>query len=401
MLKRSFVLFLFLSAFSYNVKSQDTFYFEDNNFSSEQNIPFTQEVKDNIIRVAILLPFGVKEKTNPANLQPKMVEYYEGFLLALDDLKKMGLSIDVQVEDIGNDIQYLEPILQADDLKDKNLIIGGFTEEQIKLLSDFSVRHEISYLVPFASKCYEVWENPFLFQINAPAGYLYAKVSQAFINKYKKYNIIFLQENNADKADFIQSLKDDLAIGDLYYHTINYSDKFVSDLQSILAADKRNVIIPASGKEFLLKILSELATLKQTSQYKLTLFGYPEWQTYDLGTLAGNLHDLNTTIYSNFYIKQNVPKTCDFYKKFLKWYSRPIANTYPKFSVWGFDTAMFFLQVINKYGASFGININNFKYEGIQTNFYYQRVDYWGGFINANVFFVNFNDDFSITRETK
>ncbi len=358
--------------------------------------------KVNFINVSILLPFGTTEKTNPANLQPKVVEYYEGFLLALDSLKKKGISVNLQVLDIGNETQYLKQLLQSDDLKSSNLIVGGFSDEQIKLLSNFSNQFEIPYVVPFASKCDEILKNPFLFQINTPAGYLYTKASKAFLNKYRNYNIIFLQENNADRADFVQILKNDLAVENIPHKTIAYSSRFISELQPLLSVTKRNILIPSSGKQdFLIKILPALTPINQKAEYNLSLFGYPEWQTYDLGELSGNLYSLNTTIYTNFYLKQNTPETRSFYKKFFRWFSRPINNSYPKFSVLGFDTGMFFIQIINQYGTFFEPNINNFKYEGIQTNFYYQRVSNWGGFVNANVFFVNYNPDLSVTRETR
>lgn len=358
--------------------------------------------KVNAINVALLLPFGTKEKTNPANLQPKIVEYYSGFLLALDSLKNEGISINLQVFDIGNGTQYLKMILQADDLKGVNLIIGGFSEEQIRLLSGFSEQLGIPYVVPFTSKHDDILKNPHLFQINTPSGYLLTRAARAFINKYRNNNIIFLQENNTDKTDFIQILKNDLAIENIQYKTIAYSSKFTADLQAVLSVGKHNVIIPSSGKQaFLLKILPELATVNQKSGNKLSLFGYPEWQTYDLGELTEDLYRLNTTIYSNFYVSKNAQEARDFYRKFIRWYSRPIGNSYPKFSMLGFDTGMFFIQLINKYGMSFESDINDFEYEGIQTGFYYQRVNNWGGFINTNMFFVNFNPDSSVTRETR
>ena len=360
--------------------------------------------KVNAVNVAILLPFGTKEKTIKDDLQSKIVEYYEGFLMALDSLKKKGISVNLQVFDIGNGAQYLKPLLQADDLKTSHLIIGGYSDEQIKLLSDFSNQFEIPYVVPFASKSDEVLKNPYLFLINTPAGYLYTKASKAFLNKYRNYNIVFLQENGADKADFIQVLKNDLSAENITYQTIAYSSTFSSDLQSALSLYKHNVIVPSFGKEFLLKILPLLTSINQREGYSLSLFGYPEWQMwqmYDLGDFSESLYDLNTTIYSNFYMKPNTLETRDFYKKFVRWYSRQINNYYPKFSVWGFDTGMFFIQLINQYGTDFEANINNLKYEGIQTNFYYQRVSNWGGFVNANVFFVNYNPDLSVTRETK
>ena len=357
--------------------------------------------KVNAVNVALLLPFGTKEKTTADNLQSKIVEYYEGFLMALDSLKKKGISVNLQVFDIGNSAQYLKPLLQADDLKTAHLIIGGFSDEQIKLLSDFSHQFDIPYVVPFTPKSDEVLKNPYLFLINTPAGYLYTKASKAFLNKYRGYNIIFLQDSSADKADFIQVLKNDLSAENITYQTVVYSVRFSSELQSVLIAGKRNVIVPSSGKEFLFKILPALTSLNQKPEYNLSLFGYPEWQIYDLGDLSASLYNLNTTIYSNFYVNPNALETRDFYKKFVRWYNSPIKDYYPRFSMWGFDTGMFFIQLINQYGTTFESNINYLKYDGIQTNFYYQRVSNWGGFVNANVFFVNYNPDLSVTRETK
>lgn len=358
--------------------------------------------KVNFINVAILLPFGTEEKTVPVDLQPKVVEYYEGFLLALDSLKKKGISVNLQVFDIGNGTQYLKQILQADDLKKTNLITGGFSEEQIKLLSEFSHQHEIPYVVPFTSKSDETLKNPYLFLINTPAGYLYTKASKAFLSKYKDYNIIFVQETDANRADFVQVLKNDLSAENITYKTIAYSSKFSSELQTVSAKDKQNIVVPASGKkESLIRILQGLTSLSQKSEYKLSLFGYPEWQTYNLEDFYESLYVLNTTIYTYFYVKPDAFETRNFNKKFVRWYSRAVSNSYPKFGMLGFDTGMFFIQVINKYGTFFESNINNFKYDGIQTNFFYQRVSNWGGFVNANIFFVNFNPDLSVTRETR
>jgi len=389
------------------LESMNTFSFPD---SAREVQDYTNELlfktpkvnKVNAINVAILLPFGTKEKMTPDNLQPKIVEYLEGFFLALDSLKKKGISVYLQVFDIGNSTQYLKPLLQADDLKRTHLIIGGYYEEQIKLLADFSTQHKIPYIVPFTSKSDELLKSPYLFQINPPAGYLYTKTSKAFLEKYKNYNIIFLQEANADRADFVQTLKNDLTAENITYKTIMYSSKFPFELQSLLTIDRRNVLVPSSGKqETLLKILPVLTPLSQRPEYNLSLFGYPEWHIYDLGDYAENLHALNTTIYSSFYVKNDAPETRNFNRKFLRWYGRLLNNSYPKFGVLGFDTGMFFIQLVNKYGTSFETNVNSFNYEGIQTNFYYQRVSNWGGFVNANVFFVNFNPDLSVTRETK
>ena len=53
------------------------------------------------IKAAIILPFML-EGDSLNNDRGKMIEFYEGFLLALDSLKKDGVSIDLHVYDSGN-----------------------------------------------------------------------------------------------------------------------------------------------------------------------------------------------------------------------------------------------------------------------------------------------------------
>ena len=48
------------------------------------------------IKAALLLPFQEDKR---------MVEYYEGFLMAVDSLKRTGTSIDLYVYDCGKDVR--------------------------------------------------------------------------------------------------------------------------------------------------------------------------------------------------------------------------------------------------------------------------------------------------------
>ena len=75
-----------------------------------------------------------------------------------------------------------------------------------------------------------------------------------------------------------------------------------------------------------------------------------------------------------------------------------MAATYPKYAMLGFDTCVFFISAINRYGANFEENAHNMKYKSVQTGFHFERVNNWGGFINTNLYMVRFNRDYTITR---
>lgn len=91
-------------------------------------------------------------------------------------------------------------------------------------------------------------------------------------------------------------------------------------------------------------------------------------------------------------------KSMFFYSDYKNWYSKNLINTFPKYGILGFDTGMYFLGAINKYGSNFENNLDKIHYKSIQTGFDFHRVNNWGGFINTNLFIVHYKNDYTVTR---
>ncbi len=56
-----------------------------------------------------------------------MVEYYEGFLMAVDSLKRSGVSIDLYTYNSGPENASLNPILSKKEMKDMDIIFWSVT----------------------------------------------------------------------------------------------------------------------------------------------------------------------------------------------------------------------------------------------------------------------------------
>jgi hypothetical protein len=162
---------------------------------------------------------------------------------------------------------------------------------------------------------------------------------------------------------------------------------------------RENVIIPTSGRNVaLIKILPQMiVTSREHPNYNMKLFGYPEWQTYTDDHLA-SFFELDTYFYSSFYTNNLFPEAIQFTNAYRKWYSKDMANTFPKYGMLGFDTAFFFLQGLHKYGSNFEEHMNQMMITPIQTGFKFERVNNWGGFINRKVFFVNFTKNYELIK---
>lgn len=356
----------------------------------------SQRVK--VIKAALLLPFTDTESHSRSQLY---VEYYEGMLLAVDSLKNKGYSIELSVFDTGNGTQKIKDILKNEEsLKHVNLVIGGVDEKQINILSRFCQDNHIKYVNPF-SKSDDVLSNAELFQINTPHSYLFAKTSQAFTNLFGNYNIILLHfgADKEEKKDFIHALKSEMEQKHISFKEIKYTDEFSSEIESHLSSDKMNVIVPTSASsEALSKILSPLRLLTENKpEYILSLFGYPEWQTYTIDFLE-DFYALDTYIYSYFYADNLSREVKDFYQKYKSWYSKNLIYTFPKFGMLGFDTAFFFFTALHNYGENFENDLMKMNYQNVQTGFYFERVNNWGGFINTNLFIIHYRKDFTVTK---
>ena len=83
------------------------------------------------IKAALILPFQEDKR---------MVEYYEGFLMAVDSLKRTGTSLDLYVYDSGKEVSTLNAILSKNEMKKMDVIFGPMHQKQIKPLSDFAKR---------------------------------------------------------------------------------------------------------------------------------------------------------------------------------------------------------------------------------------------------------------------
>ncbi len=119
--------------------------------------------RTDVIRVGLLLPFLDKSGGQHLRLQ----EYYEGFLLAVEKMKKEGANIEVYVFEIGSRAK-LESLLGTLEMESLHLLIGGMTDDQISLISDFSKKHNIKHIIPFSSKNTEVQNNNQVFSGEFP-----------------------------------------------------------------------------------------------------------------------------------------------------------------------------------------------------------------------------------------
>lgn len=361
------------------------------------------EQKISVIKAAVVLPLvpGEQGKAESA----RMLEYYQGFLLAVDSLKRTGASIDLYTYDSGSTVASVNSILAKPEMQQMDVIFGPLYTEQIKPMADFASKHHIRLVIPFTSRDNTVYRNPDIYQINTPQSYLYSEVYEHFVRQFPRAHVIFINATTGaeEKAEFIKGFREELTNKKLSFTNLS-EDATAEQMKEALQKDKSNIFVPTSGSNtVLIKALPQLTAMMNDSLYKekvnaeVHLFGYPEWQTYTKDHLSA-FFELDTYFYTSFYTNNLLAAPRSFNSSFRRWYGKDMEDRYPKYGMLGFDTGFFFLKGLAQYGSGLENNLDKMRLTPMQTGFKFDRVNNWGGFINKKVFFVRFTPKFELIK---
>ena len=164
-------------------------------------------ISDKLI-ISLLLPFMFEEADslmangldpNLSNLSSKTInsmDLYNGVLIALNELKKKGYQIDLNVFDTQYDTSITKQILNDSTFKKSNLIIGPIFSTNIKKVRNFSRNYSIPMITPYDIPNQALFMYPNLFK------YFPSKVTQSakigsYLKKVKsEYNIILISNGD-------------------------------------------------------------------------------------------------------------------------------------------------------------------------------------------------------------
>jgi len=160
-----------------------------------------QSIKKEVYNVAVIMPFMFDQLSRSLRKKSNQFVYdlYEGIQLAIKSLDNNGVKINLYAYDTQKDVDTTEEILEKDELKTMDLIIGPLYPDPSYHVSDFSYRNKINMINPLSANQQVIGSNPYSFlyqpqyatQANAAAAYVKKNVSN-------KNSMIFYGGSMAD-----------------------------------------------------------------------------------------------------------------------------------------------------------------------------------------------------------
>jgi LysM repeat protein/ABC-type branched-subunit amino acid transport system substrate-binding protein len=340
------------------------------------------------------------------------LSFYEGFLIALDTMKKTGINIRLDLYDNQSKQTVVDSVLRHTDIVNSDLIIGPVDVKHQKNISNFSYKNQIPMVSPFSSDDDYTIANPFYFQINPSKDYILRKTADFIGKEYYDKNIIILTPGSYEQikgADLVETIRDRVnhyaSKNNVNQH--NFTIIGINEggnqgywlVKKSLKPDEENIVfIPPSNNRIereaiLSKAINSLSALSE--EFKITLIGMNDYPTFKSINIE-YFHKLNLHFVTPNFVDYNEPEV----KSFIKNYRDKFLAEPNPFSYRGYDIAKFYIDAYRQNGRNFTNKISSVATNTLQSNFKPRRIKEFSGFMNKSLFVVNFTPDYEMKVES-
>ena len=347
--------------------------------------------------IAIMLPFRLnrvnsdsvydaKKQIENDNFLSTSLDFHSGILMAVDSLKKLGISLKVDVYDTKNELSEVSHLLNSKDIESADAVIGPLITENFARVASQLKQKNIPVISPNL-KDLKLSEN--VFQSMPSSTLLKTKMIDFVKADSTKNNVIII----ADAKNWATSNAIKKALGDAS-QIHSRKDKEGKDSYYVLEDDiiaklkpgKNIIFLETENYTFVSNVTSILNALNN-NENKIVL------ATTDMNAAFENDEISNYHLSNLNFHFPTVSKTYneDEDNGFAKQYKKKYGATPNKTAVRGFDLMM---DVVLRLSASESLynSVNEFPLtEYIENKFAYNK-NLFGGYYNNTVYVVKYND---------
>jgi len=368
-------------------------YFVFSNFSDRLPEPECRKITTKAhYNIAMLVPFYLdhsgsivihsdpKKNANKFFKSFDYIQFYEGFMLALESIDFNNSTFTVQVYDVSEGEEKINTLISRG-LLDVDLIIGPFFRKPLEKLSEYSKDKKINVLDLYLPEDVDYnLSNPYLLSA-IPSISEQIKGMLLFIKNFEvnKNVIVVYNENNNERilADKIRALQAENPEYEITF--CSYTSSGMSGLVNLLSMDKQNIIISFTNNEVFLNTFTR-SLFDNAEKYPVTLFGLPTWLRFE-SIDQRYLNHFNTHFFSSQFVdysKGNV-------KTFISAFQTNYLTDPNRMAFLGYDVATYFLGILSHFGNDFPYCTNSFNPELLSTKFIFELPELNGQLRNMHV----------------
>lgn len=343
------------------------------------------------LNIALLLPISIDGAAN-ANF----LEFYQGFLLGLDSVKRQGYSVHLDLYNTGRNVEKVRTIVESEEFNKIDLIVGPVYEETLEPVLRFAERKGIPVVSPLAHITHT--NSNVLFQLSPAPERKYDKAAE-LIDGSKKLTLIYTDRTDKEFESEILTL---LGASDYKTHRYKYDHSRTaggaSDFTPLLQNNDDNVLVVMSDNEVEIdRILAAIASANTSlvgrgfTAPQFVVLGNARWNRYNNIDRSMFFKD-RIVFFSTYHAKRDA----EVVRSFDSNYIRAFGSLPTLYSYRGYDSAVLFGS------AMFGdiqYDMEGPSYTPLQTTYIFGQEEGSPNHVNRNWTRVNYNGDFTISIE--
>ncbi|MCB0663968.1 MAG: amino acid ABC transporter substrate-binding protein, partial [Saprospiraceae bacterium] len=337
------------------------------------------------------------------------INFYGGMQIALPQLEKEGLRMELEVLDSRANAGYVEKTLLANpDLKQKDLIFGPYRRDNISLVADFARKNNITFVSPYSASSGLSPLNPNYIQVNPSFNtHCYALTKHA-LDHFTPSNIILVARNEQESTRFPifqDAMKTILMTTDSMEFKEFIVPSSYTDFDETMLAEFLEMegpvafIVPSWSDEiFVSNFLRVLDIARIVNEEKeVRVYGMPQWKEFSKVDYD-YFEKLDLHISCASFVNDKSLEVKKFRKDFFNKF-----NTIPTEEAYlGYDVMLYFGRMLLKYGTKFQSHLETEPGRYLQGDFKIEPVLQAGStaeepgqieqFENKAIFILRYNE---------
>ena len=309
--------------------------------SAEKTLGNTTDGNTRTYKIAYLLPFSIGENERNVNIE-RFIDFYRGSLIAMEDIKTSGISLEVYTFDTQLGTSKTQEIVKSKLPKDIDLIIGPTYPEQISQVASFAKKNNIVQVVPFTSNISNSDRYAQQYQFNPVPNDLDKIVAANIFNKFKDNNIYMVYFSNEENEKSFYTLPEQLErlmkLKSVRYVKLNISDISKDKIASIANNNKHNLMVirQCQTSDF-----QSLIDMFDNNTRNITFV--TEHNIFDYAQKDKSLKNKDLVSYSLF----NTAPTNKYISSYNSYFpTRSKAQSTPNYDLLGYDITLYFCKAL-------------------------------------------------------
>ncbi len=388
-----------------------------------------------VFKVALMVPLYLDEldsldvqqflQGEHDNFKPfRFIKFYEGALIAVDSLRKQGMKVDLYVYDVDQSITKTAKVLQHDELRHMDLIIGPFFSRSFDQVALFAGNFGIPIVNPLSFRDEIVQKYNTTIKVKPGEKYEVDLLKDLLLNDYADARVFLISQTAYKAADKVIELQNmiretipaevsvsnrklyrlgvEVAQRDEHYQKshpvplfkvegqqmypdilsadpegvtsftnklirINYSVDSLHPFYRNASAARRNLIILyGDNRAFVMDVMNRLGEYRDT--FNIQLIGLPAWERFE--NLNQTLcSQMNLTYFSSSYVNYQQDNVIGLIRRFRGEY-----KTDPELiGLTGFDVTYYFLHALFYLGKKFDACLAEYPMNMTQNRYDFDR----------------------------